>query len=110
MSTLEKPIHCAVCGMTRQKQFDKVLRHFDVHAPTPFCCVSRTLVVGQWVSMSSGCYYNRGKVVRVTPEGVEVQANFAVILRFDNEGKGRPGSGTFECGPWFIDDMLSQSA
>jgi hypothetical protein len=31
------------------------------------------LVVGQEVDMSSGVYGNKGKVVKITPEGVEVE-------------------------------------
>jgi hypothetical protein len=56
-----------------------------------------TLVVGQDVRMLSGCYYCQGKVTKITPEGVDVGS-----LRFDKEGKGRPGSSTYECGPWYI--------
>ena len=73
---------------------------------------TKTLVVGQDVYMSYGPYGNKGKVVKVTPEGVEVlteaanedeflrgisawppelqrkfiAANKAKLLRFDNEG------------------------
>lgn len=34
---------------------------------------TKTLVVGQDLRMVSGCYMNRGKVVEVTPSGVDVE-------------------------------------
>ena len=65
---------------------------------------TKTLVVGQDVYMDSGCYGCKGKVVKVTPSGVEVQTDSQGLLRFDNEGKGCDGNDTLECGPWIIDD------
>lgn len=64
----------------------------------------KTLVVGHEVGLVSGCYGNRGKVIAITPQGVDVHAEYGgAILHFDNEGKGRPGSSTYECGPWYIE-------
>jgi hypothetical protein len=84
----------------------------------------KTLVVGQDVYMFSGCYVDQGKVVRVTPSGVDVQTSDE-LLHFDNNGRsyvtelppsydstahglspwGWKGNGTYECGPWYIDGM-----
>jgi preprotein translocase subunit YajC len=93
-----------------------------------------SLVVGQEVYMFSGCYVNKGKVIKVTPEGVDVQTgmmqndgtwNAHELLHFDNNGRsyvtelppsyrstahpmgprGWDGNGTYECGPWELDDM-----
>ena len=58
--------------------------------------VNRTYEVGQGVYMFSGCYMNKGKVVRVTPSGVDVQTgvmqndgtwNAHELLHFDNNGR-----------------------
>jgi hypothetical protein len=84
----------------------------------------KTLVVGQDVYMISGCYGNKGKVVKLTRRGVDVQTD-TELLHFDNNGRsyvtelpasydstahplspwGWNGNGTYECGPWYIDDM-----
>jgi len=99
---------------------------------------TKTLVVGQDVYMFSGCYWNKGKVVKVTPSGVDVQTSeellrsgdlnlraYGELLHFDDNGRsyvtelpsshdstahplspwGWDGNGTYECGPWYIDDM-----
>jgi|HubBroStandDraft_1064217.scaffolds.fasta_scaffold145072_2 hypothetical protein len=95
---------------------------------------TKTLVVGQDVYMFSGCYVNKGKVVEVTPSGAGVQTgvmqndgawNAHELLHFDNNGRsyvrelpssfdsaahplspwGWNGNGTYECGPWYIDEM-----
>jgi hypothetical protein len=63
------------------------------------------LVVGQDVDLTSGIYWAPGKVVKVTPEGEEVQVMHG-ILHFDNEGKSCDGEGTHEGGPWYIDETL----
>jgi hypothetical protein len=92
------------------------------------------LVVGQDVYMVSGCYWNEGKVVKVTPSGADVQTgvmqndgtwNAHELVHFDKNGRsyvtelpssydstahplspwGWDGNGTYECGPWYIDDM-----
>ena len=55
--------------------------------------------------MQSGIYGSKGKVVKVTQSGAEVQTDKVGLLRFDNEGKGCDGNDTIECGPWCIDDM-----
>lgn len=61
---------------------------------------TKTLVVGQYVRVNRGNYYYDAKVVKVTPDGVEVQTDYdKEPLRFDNNGKGCDGKGTFECGP-----------
>ena len=66
---------------------------------------TRTLVVGQEVCMFCGHYSCYGKVVKVTPSGVEVQ-NSVGLLRFDYKGKGYYMDDTYDCpGPWYIDDM-----
>lgn len=95
---------------------------------------TKTWVVGQDVYMFSGCYGNKGKVVKVTPSGADVQTgvmqndgtwNAHELLHFDNNGRSyvtelpssydstaNPlspwrwnGNGTFECGPWVLDDI-----
>jgi hypothetical protein len=72
---------------------------------------TKTLVVGQEVDISSGCYGSSGKVVKITPDGVDVQTgvmqndgtwNAHEVLHFDNDGKGCDEEGTHECGPWYI--------
>jgi hypothetical protein len=80
-----------------------------------------TLVVGQDVYMKSGVYSCEGKVVKVTPSGVDVW-NAHELLHFHNNGQsyvtelpsshdstahplspwGWDGNGTYECGPWYI--------
>jgi hypothetical protein len=80
---------------------------------------TKTLVVGQDVYMLSGVYGNKGKVVKVTPSGVDVQTTDE-LLHFDNNGHSYvtelpssyngtshpfspwrwDGNGTYECGPW----------
>jgi len=86
---------------------------------------TKTLVVGQDVYMFSGVYWINGKVVKVTPSGVDVQGGLGYskedaaeqILHFDKDGRSylteselsddRDWSlkinGTYECGPWIID-------
>jgi hypothetical protein len=65
---------------------------------------TKTLVVGQDVSIRSGCYGGKGKVVRVTTSGVDVQTDWigGGLFRFDNDGKGCDGKATYECGPWYV--------
>jgi hypothetical protein len=70
---------------------------------------TKTLVVGQDVYMFSEVYTCKGKVIKVTPEGVEVratvQSNLTLagdLLHFDSNGKGHDEEGTHECGPWYI--------
>lgn len=71
---------------------------------------TKTLVVGQAVVMGSGCYCQTGKVVRVTPSGVEVQTDEKPweLLHFDSNGRGRDSEGTYECGPWKLDDIIGR--
>ncbi len=68
-------------------------------------------VVGQEIMLVSGCYGLKGKVVKVTPEGIDVLAYIGCadwtsdvgreyLLYFGKDGKERYGRGTFECGPW----------
>jgi hypothetical protein len=48
---------------------------------------TRKLVAGQYVHMvSSGIYANAGKVVKVTPTGVEVRTFYGHLLIFDANG------------------------
>lgn len=92
---------------------------------------TKTLVVGQKVLLESGVYCNAGTVVKVTPNGVDVQTSLLgsadELLHFDNEGcsfvtelppsydpKAHPaspwgwkGNGTYECGPWYIVAIVS---
>src|ERR1700740_2199441 len=77
------------------------------------------LVVGQDVHIVSGPYFWWGKVVKVTPEGVEIQTGEEIrpcqglnlrcgmeqLLHFDKDGKTSDEEGTYECGAWYIDDM-----
>ena len=76
---------------------------------------TKTLLVGQKVYLESGCYGDTGTVVEldvdwrvrhnVIPSGMDVQAEHEGLLRFDDGGTQCEGNGTFECGPWHIDDM-----
>ena len=72
---------------------------------------TKTLVVGQEVDLISGVYCRKGKVVKVTPSGVEVQTgvqqtdgtwNAHELMHFNKKGEG--DEGTFEEGPWHITD------
>ena len=67
---------------------------------------TKTLVVGQDVYIHSGPYYQKGKVIKVTPSGVEVHDGME-LFRFDIYGRGCDGHKTFECGPWEIDDEMT---
>jgi len=97
---------------------------------------TKTLVIGQKVYMTSGGIYGcEGKVVKVTPSGVDVQTPelvgglpsiHAELLHFDSNGRSYvtelpsdydstahpesprrwDGNGTFECGPWYISAYL----
>ena len=90
---------------------DSEVRGPEVHHQLGGAMDTQALVVGQEVHMESGCYGMQGKVVRVTPSGVDVQTgvmqsdgtwNAHEILHFDRDGKGRDEEGTLECGPWYI--------
>lgn len=86
---------------------------------------TKTLKVGQYVNMVSGCYRKGGRVVEVTSSGVIVQLALfegpirpegPELIRFDTNGKACDSSdiyngnmwggsdpripGTHECGPW----------
>ncbi len=66
---------------------------------------TKTLVVGQSIRISCGQFNCRVEVVKVTPEGVEVQNENGGLLRFDREGKGYYMEETYDCpGPWFFID------
>jgi hypothetical protein len=74
------------------------------------------LVVGQEVYMFSEVYTCTGKVIKVTPEGVEVRATVQSnltrvgdLLHFDNSGKGRDDEGTHECGAWQLVNPYSMA-
>jgi hypothetical protein len=87
--------------------------------------------------MESGCYGCYGRVVKVTPSGVDVQTPeivgglpsiHAELLHFDNNGRSYvtelpssydstahpaspwrwDGNGTLECGPWYIVGPISK--
>jgi hypothetical protein len=61
------------------------------------------LTVGQYVYMFSGCYMCVGEVVKIMPLDVDVLTREGRLLGFDRDGTGH--SSTYECGPWYIDDM-----
>lgn len=64
----------------------------------------RDLLVGQKIRISCGQFNCWVKVVKVTPEGAEVQNNSGELLRFDSEGKGYCMGETYDCpGPWYIE-------
>lgn len=72
----------------------------------------KALVVGQDVSIRSGCYGHEGKVVKVTSDGVWVDLHnnppkldpiSPGVYYFDTNGKGLAHQGTYECGPWFLE-------
>jgi len=96
---------------------------------------TKTLVVGQDVFLESGCYGCHGRVVKVTPSGVDVQTPELVgglpsvdakLIHFDNDGRSyataspsscdpedkrpwtRDVNGTLECGPWYIVGLISK--
>ena len=103
----------------------EVLR-FDTNSIPVFIVGQTTLVVGQDVDVAYCQRKDRnGKVVKVTPTGVEVEVTD--LLRFDNEGKEldvsrrerlgfgpSPGDKFYnflwhsapEFGPWHLDNML----
>ena len=100
-------------GITRHDPKDQVT--FD----HPKDQATLRLVVGQDVYMLSGCYIKEGKVVKVTPSGVEVRTDVRgncwrcpitgkmvhkteEIWRFDSDGKAcdSRNTGMFECAPW----------
>ena len=69
---------------------------------------TKTLTVGQEVYIINGPYGYKGKVVKVTPSGVDVLSDGilgAGLFRFDNEGNGCDGRHTYECGPWHLESM-----
>ena len=72
----------------------------------------KTLAVGQEVRMFTGHYTCDAKVVKVTSEGVIVDAGDG-ILRFNNLGKGfyinAPSELDIPGGPWFIEGVDWQS-
>ncbi len=94
-----------------QLHFDKNGRGRDRYGDPVECAPimdATKLVVGQEVSMSSGIYGCKGKVVEVTPEGVVVQDDYSGgLIRFDKKGKGldRLLDGTYEAGEYYIDDF-----
>jgi hypothetical protein len=78
---------------------------------------TKTLVVGQDVWIRSGCYYKKGKVVKVNLFGVQVQTgvqqidgtwNAHEIFRFSPRGKGRYSQQTYEGGPWEIEMPIAE--
>jgi len=61
-----------------------------------------TLKVGQEVYISSDPYYSKGTVVKVSPQGADVQDSVGEIFQFDCLGNSRDGHRTFEGGSWQI--------
>ena len=74
---------------------------------------TKTLVVGQYVCMFSGCYGCEGKVVKVTPSGVDVQTFDGKqtvdgeLLHFDDKGVSYDGTFVGR-GPWHIMSLISK--
>jgi len=69
------------------------------------------LVVGQDVRVVSGCYFGgEGKVSKITSSSVDVELCGGVVWRFNKDGKESNGSGTFECGPWELEDREAEDA
>jgi hypothetical protein len=66
---------------------------------------TKTLVVGQYVQLGSGIYDGgAGKVIRVTPWGVEVQTTSKGLLCFDSRGHLCNSQGeTYSNAPWSTD-------
>ncbi len=75
---------------------------------------TKTLVVGQDVRLVTRLTYTKGKVVKVTPSGVDVQTgvmqhngtwNAHELFHFDNSGKSLdPSDDTdWEFGPWELE-------
>jgi hypothetical protein len=84
---------------------------------------TKTLVIGQEVYMISGSVYaQKGTVVKITPEGVEVQVrigswNAYERIYFDNRGysyatdnpfESPEINGTYEGGPWGLRIFVSE--
>ena len=74
---------------------------------------TKTLVVGQKVRVVSGVYLGgEGTVIKITPWGVDVQLDgehlweLKGVWGFNKDGKECNGHGTYECGPWELDDIL----
>ena len=72
---------------------------------------TKTLVVGQEVSLESGLYRCRGKVDQITPSGVVFVRGMhddgtwndgCGMLRFNRSGWGSDEQGTLEYGRWYI--------
>jgi len=63
---------------------------------------AKTLLVGDKVSMGSGCYGTDGHVIRVGPLGVDVQTDSGGLFQFNYAGIERDGKSTFECGVWHL--------
>jgi len=78
--------------------------------------------VGQKVFMVSGGYFIDGKIIKITPSGVEVRISHpnmvfgpwdpilrkhtrSNVWRFDTKGEACDGCGTADGGPWVIDDL-----
>ena len=70
---------------------------------------TKKLVVRQdvYVVSSNDLLFCQGKVVKITPEGVEVQDDYGGLLHFDCKGKGldRLRDGTYENGAYYINDF-----
>jgi len=108
-----------------ERNFDDIVGPVSFDGGGPVVDTTK-LVVGQDVYMDSGCYSNEGKVVKVTPEGVDVQTDNELV-HFDANGRSYvtelppsyrstahpaspwrwDGNGTYECGPWYIDGEMT---
>ena len=64
------------------------------------------LVEGQKVYMGTLHFANEGKVVKITPEDVEVLDYQNQLLRFDTNGKQCGGQYILENGPWELIDYI----
>lgn len=95
--------------------------HDGKHCRGMFECLPlldiKALEIDQKVLLQSGVYGLNGKVVKVTPSGIEVWAygwrekdgawHSSGLMHFDGNGKGCDG-GTFECGPWYISSLIEE--
>lgn len=106
---LRLPTAAKVCSPPRIGLNDREIKRSTAMMDT------KTLVVRQEVYMSSEAHTCKGKVSKVTPEGVEVRAtvqsnlkSIGGLLRFDKDGKGCDGQGTHDYGPWYMTDSCAR--
>jgi len=72
---------------------------------------TKTLVVGQEVFMVNTPFINKGKVVKVTPSGVEVESVKGELIFFDAEGNEIEvdvGQLPDPARPWHLEDISAE--